>query len=182
MYNDGPLPHLAGDAGNRAHGRFPAPVPDAEQSIDFSWGEVLQLQDYPHRDWPETQGHYEVADARHNPVYYFHVQDLFPVAPANGTYAGDAISTAYEVPWFYLNTLALPKLMILEPPLAERTTQREGSDPNYHGYLPDGGPVVPTPSPGVLRWEYPFLNPDGSVKEKYEPQVESSTTQPAATQ
>jgi len=28
------------------------------------------------------------------------------------------------------------------------------------GYLPEG-PAVPSPFPGVLKWDYPFLNPDG---------------------
>jgi hypothetical protein len=71
---------------------------------------------------------------------------------------------AYEVPWFFVQTVTLPLWMMLEPPLVQRISQAATSDPNYLGHLPTEGPVVPAPIPGKLRWDYPFLNPDGTVK------------------
>jgi hypothetical protein len=115
------------------------------------------LQDVPHRAWPDTTAHYEVATVKHNPVYYYNVQPLLNVEQNNGTTWGDWVSNVYEIPWFYLNTAALPVLMVLEPPLAQRTTERTGGDPNFHGHLPEQGIVVPTPAPGQLQWEYPKL-------------------------
>jgi hypothetical protein len=140
-------------------------VPNTPWVVEHSWGEMLQLQEYPHRAWPESNGLYMVADVKHNPVYYFNVGDVFPPAKSSGTYASDWANNFFEIPWFYGQTVALPVLMVLEPPLAQRTTDHPGVDPNFHGYLP-GGPTVPSPTTGVLRWDYPFLNPDGSVKEK----------------
>ena len=32
------------------------------------------------------------------------------------------------------------------------------------GHLPRQGIIVPAPEPGVMRWNYPFLNEDGTVK------------------
>jgi hypothetical protein len=132
-------------------------VPNISLTLSHSWGEVLPLKNYPHRDWPQTQTTYVAADVKHNPVYYFDIQDQTPIAN-NGSWVDSWTSNALEVPWFYLNTLALPVLMVLEPPFEQRTTERLGSDPLYFGYLPQGGAIIPSPTPGIIKWEYPFLN------------------------
>jgi hypothetical protein len=142
------------------------PVPDSPWTVDASWGQVMVLNDYRHRVWPESHTHYQVADVKHDPIYYFSLQNVLSMPQNDGGALGDTTSTAIEVPWFYLNTVALPVLMVLEAPLAQRSTDRSGVDPNYHGHLPETGETAPTPTTGVLKWEYPFLNPDGSVKEK----------------
>jgi hypothetical protein len=161
----GPLPHLPSNPGTVPM-QGQTPVPGTGWAIDHSWGQGLVLTDAPHRAWPETKGIYESGRVKHNPAYYYNLQPYLDVTQPNGSYSGDWLSNLYEVPWFYLNTAALPVLMILEPPLAQRTTDRVSQDPNYLGHLPEAGAVVPTPVPGELRWEYPFLNPDGSVKER----------------
>jgi hypothetical protein len=161
----GPLPHLPANPGTTPMvGR--TPVPDTGWAIDHSWGQGLVLQDYAHRAWPDTRGTYVSGAVKHNPAYYYNLQPYLDVTQPNGSWGGDWVSNLYEIPWFYLNTAALPVLMILEPPLAQRTTDRVSQDPNFLGHLPETGAIVPTPVPGVLRWEYPFLNPDGSVKDR----------------
>jgi hypothetical protein len=161
----GPLSHLPSNPGTTPiAGR--TPVPDTGWAIDHSWGQGLVLQDAPHRAWPDTQGHYVTGDVKHNPTYFFNVQPYLNMQQNNGSTQGDWISNLVEVPWFYLNAAALPVLMVLEPPLAQRTSDRVSQDPNFLGHLPEAGVVVPTPVPGELRWTYPFLNPDGSVKNK----------------
>ena len=149
-------------------------APGGDWDIDFSWGQGLLLTNYPHRPWPETTAHYIEGETKHNPLYYFNIQDHLNVKQNDGSVLGDWTSTAYEVPWFYFNTLALPVLMVLEPPLAQRTSRYASADPNFRGYLPDG-PTVPVPTPGTLTWEYPFLNPDGTVKEPREITVPQAT-------
>jgi hypothetical protein len=174
----GPLPHLPANPGNTPMVGG-APVPGTPWSVDFSWGQGIQLQDYPHRPWPDTTTGYQVANVKHNPVYYFNVGEVLPQARSAGTLRGDFVSDLYEIPWFYLQTAALPVLMVLEPPLAQRTSDRSSTDPLYRGYLP-GGPVVPAPIPGVMQWDYPFLNPDGSIKENAtNPNFVPATTMPA---
>ncbi len=177
---NGPLPHLQPNPGS-----VPAvgstPVPNIPWAIDHSWGEVLTLENAAHRAWPDMQTQYRAADVKHNPVYYFNLQDHSPWMWQNdGSYHTDWVTEAIEFPWFYGNTAILPVLMILEPPLAQRTTQRIGPDANYLGHLPAGGEIVPSPTPGEINWVYPFLRADYDQNPTTEATTEA-TTQPSET-
>jgi hypothetical protein len=176
----GPIPPLPVNPGSVPM-TGSAPLPTGDWSVDFSWGQGLVIQDYPHRPWAEVTATYQDGTVRHNPVYYYNIQEHLPVPQNSGTTNGDIISSFYEIPWFYLNTAALPVLMVLEPPLAQRTTAHESADPNFRGHLPETGAVVPVPAPGSLHWEYPFLNPDGTVKQPGLPAATEPTTVPAPT-
>ena len=149
-------------------GTIPMPgivmTPSGDWAMDASWGQGLVLQNYPHRDWPLSTIIYPSGSIFNNPTYYIHIGDHLPALPTTGVYEGDVLSDIYEVPWFMVNTAALPVLMALEPPLAKRETVRPSLDPNFRGYVPDG-PSVPVPQPGRLEWNYSFLNPDWTVKE-----------------
>ncbi len=153
------------------------PVPGIALSIDHSWGEVRPLENYPHRAWPDTSTSYMAAVVKHKPIYYFNAQDHLPLK-YNGGWAGGWLSNVIEIPWFYIQTAVLPISAILEPPLLQRTTERLGEDPVYHGYQPIGGEIIPSPTPGVIGWEYPFLKADTTNPSYDQP----STTQPATTQ
>lgn len=180
----GPLPALA-DKPGVAPMPGATPVPNTPWLIEHSWGEALPLEDYPHRDWPDTQVNYIAANVKHNPTYYSTVQSHLNLPQNTGGYAANWGSNLLEIPWFGLQTLALPVLMVIEPPLAQVTTQRLGNDPVYLGHLPATGEIVPAPTPGLIRWEYPFLNPDGSSRVYPEGQRPASPkaagTQPVGT-
>ncbi|HVS70684.1 MAG TPA: hypothetical protein VHQ47_05455 [Phycisphaerae bacterium] len=150
------------------------PVAGTGWRVQFWWGENLPMESYPHRNWPESQTTYQAAQVKHDPTYYWYFQDFVPGANKNvGTFAGDYYSDLYEVPWFYVNTAILPALMVIQEPFSQVRTERLGADPIYLGYLPPG-PIVPSPPPGEITWEYPFLT-NG-------PQTFSGTsTMPAAT-
>ncbi|HVX86832.1 MAG TPA: hypothetical protein VH253_18765 [Phycisphaerae bacterium] len=133
------------------------PVAGTGWRVQFWWGENLPMANYPHRDWPVSTTTYQAAQVKHNPTYYWYFQDFVPGANRNvGTFAGDYYSDLYEVPWFYVNTAILPVLMVIQEPFTQVTTERLGADPIYFGYLPPG-PIVPSPPPGEIKWEYPFL-------------------------
>jgi hypothetical protein len=152
----GPLPHLPADPGSVPMTGATA-LPGTQWSIEHSWGQVLVLRDYPHRDWPESQATYVAATVKHNPPYYFNLQNRLPVPQNDGSYGGNWLTTLIEVPWYYINTAALPVMMFIDRPLDQVTTQRLGGDPNFFGYLPATGDIVPAPVPGVIKWDYPFL-------------------------
>jgi hypothetical protein len=156
------IPHLPNPPGS-VPATGSTPIPGGDWAVDHSWGQNLTLTNYPHRNWAPTTAVYQTATIAHNPTYYFNLQEHLPVKQNDGTLRGDLRSTSYEIPWFYLNTAALPILMVLEPPLAQRTTAVPERNPDFMGHLPEG-PTVPSPIPGVLKWEYPFLNPDGTVE------------------
>ena len=159
----GPLPHLPQNPGTVPMvGSTPAP--DGDWTIDNSWGQGLVIENAPHRAWPQTTVYYKDAPVYHNPTYYFNLQEHEKVTQNPGTVKGDWISNAYEAPWFFVNTALLPLFMALEPPLAQRVTLRTSQDPTYLGHLPAAGETVPAPYAGQLKWTYPFLNPDGTVK------------------
>lgn len=124
---------------------------------EYSWGEGLPMQSYPHRDWGVSTGTYHAQQVKHNPTYYFFFQDFVPGTGHNtGTYAGNIVADLYEVPWFYVNTAILPALMVIQEPFAQVRTERLGQDPRFLGYLP-GGPIAPSAEPGLVTWDYPFL-------------------------
>jgi hypothetical protein len=152
-YGGGPVPPL-----NEHPGQTPTPgstsVPGTPWSIDHYWGEIAPLDNYPHRAWPDEQVTYPAPLVKHNPIYYFSLQQQMSVSQNDGTYWGDVKSAAIEFPWFYVNTVALPVLMVLEPPLAQRTTQELNGDVVYLGHLPSGGDIIPSPQPGIIEWRY----------------------------
>ncbi|MGN6367569.1 MAG: hypothetical protein ACTHN5_04845 [Phycisphaerae bacterium] len=154
-YGGGPVPPLNPKPGaNPTPGS--APVPGTPWHVDFDWGEIGPLAGVEHRAWPEDGTSYVAADVKHDPVYYFSI--LPQVGHVNnGSWQGNAWSGIVEIPWFYLNTAALPVLMVLDPPLQQRTTERLSQNPVYLGYLPAGGEVVPAPTEGRIEWRYPFL-------------------------
>lgn len=168
----GLLPHLPENPGTIPQPGS-TPAPDGDWAIDHSWGQGLTLDNVPHRAWPESTAYYKDALVKHNPVYYFNLQEHEKYAPQNrGTLKGGWISNAFEVPWFFVNTAMLPVLMALEPPLAQRASIQSSNDPNFLAHLPTAGDTVPAPYAGTLKWDYPFLNPDGTVKRP------GATTQP----
>ncbi len=176
LYQKGaPVPHLPQNPGTTPAVGTTA-VPNIGLTLDHSWGEVLPLENYPHRAWPDMQTTYVPAIVQHNPVYYFNSPDHTSI-PLQDGFAGGWTSNLLEVPWFFVNTLAAPVLMVLEPPLSQRTTQQLGNDPIYFNYLPKGGPIIPSPTPGIIKWEYPFLR----ASEENE-NSEQISTQPATVQ
>ena len=174
-YGNGPVPPL-----NTKPGQQPTPgstaVPGTSWTLDHYWGEIAPLESAPHRAWPDDQTTYVQADVKHNPLYYFSIQPHLPVKQNDGSYKGDAVSGIIEFPWFYVNTAALPVLMILDPPLQQRTTERLSESSVYLGHLPAGGEVVPSPTPGIIQWRYPFLE-----KEARNPN-DPTLNEPATTQ
>jgi hypothetical protein len=151
----GPVPPL-----NPKPGQQPTPgsaqVPGTPWAIDFDWGEIAPLENVPHRAWPDDQTTYVQADVKHNPVYYFSLATVLGVKN-DGSYVSEGQQGLIDFPWFYLNTAALPVLMILEPPLQQRTTEYLAQNPVYLGHQPAGGDIVPSPPPGRIEWRYPFL-------------------------
>ena len=95
----------------------------------------------------------------------------------DGTYLSDLCTPPARTSGSSRNTLNLPLLMVLETPDAVRYTHTWSQDPNFTGGLSAAGPVVPAPFPGALKWDYPFMNPDGTVK----PVIPPSRSQPAPT-
>ena len=175
------------------------PTPSGDYMIGYDWGQDITLQNYPHRDWPKSMAYYASGGIYNNPVYFFqpdqylnlpqqipvpqipglqrlNLPQQISVPPEDGSVAGDWLSEFVDIPWFMVNTGALPVLMALEPPLAKRMTVRPGGEPNFLGYVPSG-PAVAAPEPGVLEWSYTWLNPDWTVKE---PEATNTyeTTQP----
>ncbi|HVT79610.1 MAG TPA: hypothetical protein VHM90_03045 [Phycisphaerae bacterium] len=140
-------------------------APDGDWTIDDSWGQGITLENYPHRPWAQANVPYVSGGVQHNPTYYFNLMDHIDAPSAGGPRSNDIVSALVETPWFFANTLALPVLMALEPPFAVRTTERASGDPNYLGSVPTQGPLVPVPTAGKLQWTYPFLNPDGTMKQ-----------------
>ncbi len=135
----------------------------------------MPLENYPHRAWPDEQTTYKAAVVKHKPVYFFDIENEIPIK-TKGDSVGNWAGAAIEIPWFYANAALLPVLMVLEPPLVQRTTERLGQDPIYFGYLPEGGDIIPSPTPGVIKWDYPFLRPDANQG------YDQPATQPATTQ
>lgn len=158
-----PIPHLPLNPGTVP---IPGatPMPGGDFLVDHAWGQGLTLPEYPHRDWPATTALYETPHATHNPLFFTNVQEQLPVPQNDGTYRANVKSAFIEIPWFYVNSAVLPLLMVLECPMAKRHTDVITPDPIYNGYLP-AGPIVPAPTTGALRWEYPFLNSDGTIKQ-----------------
>lgn len=154
--DQGNVPHLPEKPGT-TYMTGTEPVPDTPWLVDNSWGQVLPLQNAPHRAWPEIQGHYYEAGVKNNPTYYFSLQEHLPMQQNDGSIGGNLISTGIEVPWFLAETVALPVLLVLEPPLAQRSTSAPSYDPNYNGFLTPQGEIVPSPQPGYIGWEYSFL-------------------------
>jgi hypothetical protein len=190
------------------------PAPSGDWSIENAWGQGVVLENYPHRAWSATSADYEKGDVKHNPVYFFNVQDHVHVKqyiqdfnrdvanknfqsewfymnavgmpvwlalePPDVPYISPKVqgverclpqdvqddwkNTAYLVPWFYMESFLSPVFLALEPPLSQRITAYPSDDPTFLGHLPAEGRIVPTPVPGKLQWNYPFLNPDGTVK------------------
>ncbi|HUO09544.1 MAG TPA: hypothetical protein VM008_14640 [Phycisphaerae bacterium] len=178
-YGGGPVPPL-----NEHPGKAPTPgstpVPGTPWSIGHYWGEIAPLDNYPHRAWPDEQVTYVDPLVKHNPVYFYDLQKQLPITQNDGTYAGDLGTTAIEFPWFYVNTVALPVLMVLEPPLAQRTTERLSQNPVYLGFLPSSGAIIPSPQPGVIEWKYkPDYNYD--VDNTSAPEKAPAGTNPEST-
>jgi len=142
----GLLPHLAVKPGTTSTPGF-TPVAGTGMAVDHSWGEVLPLADYNHRPWPDTQTNYLTSGVQGNPTYYVNGADAagYGAKQGPGYAAGAAV---IEVPWFYLNTAALPVLMVLQCPWSQTSPQRLGQDANYFGYLPATGAVIPAPTTG----------------------------------
>ena len=139
------------------------PVAGTGLSIPADWGEPVVLSSYPHRAWPNTVARYESGTTYHNPYYF---QELFN---RTGSAYGDRDPVgAYwadqaETPWFFGETIALPVLMCIDLPLAQRTTQEKGTDPLYLGHLPPTGPVIPAPAVGEVKFVYPPMTMPSDV-------------------
>jgi hypothetical protein len=151
-------------------------IPGSDWAADWSWGQGLTLPRAPHRDWRPITATYQVADAPHAPTYYFDLQKHLDVPQYDDTYLSDLCSAACQDLWFFLSTANLPLLMILESPDAVRYTHTYSQDPNFRGHFSAAGSVVPAPYLGVLKWDYSFMNPDGTVKKIVPP---TARTRPA---
>ncbi len=140
-------------------------VPGTKLAIEHSWGEVLPLVNYQHRPWADTQTTYVPANVKVNPVLFFNLSDKVNVPKPECDYGTDFVNAHLDVPWFYVNTVALPVLMLMECPWGQKTAGRLGQDPNYLGYLPKGGEIVPAPVPGEFKYDYDFLpNPPSQTQ------------------
>ena len=156
-------------------------VPGTGEVIPADWGTVEPLPEYRHRPWAKSETSFNTGEVKHNPTYYanaFAHPQYFEGKPGV-----DVLENLAEYPWFYAQTLAVPVLMIMEPPLVQKTTHNEGNDPIYHGQLPATGEIVPSPLPGVIRWTYPFSDaqavPDVEAASLPSPLVTPGTTRPA---
>ena len=158
-------------------------VPGTTQEIPPYWGEQTVLKDYPRRPYPTTQVTYASGQILHNPVYY---GDLFK-RDYPSTYACpvESVGQDYaEIPWFYGETIALPVLMVIHPPLAQAQTRWTDDSPVYHGQLPATGRIDPVPLPGEIRWVYTFtsstqpLPPAPSTQQGVFMVPDSATTRP----
>jgi len=119
------------------------PIPGGDWSVDHSWGQGLTLTQAP-TQLAQTTVTYQQIDGKNNPLYYFKLAGTHRRQTRQWLVRGDIRSTLYEMPWFYANTIALPVLMVLEPP-SPSAAQRPSQDPIFTGYLPTAGPIVPAP-------------------------------------
>jgi hypothetical protein len=139
-------------------------IPGGDWAFDWSWGQGLVVMRATHRDWRPVTAIYQVAGAAHNPTYYFDLQKHIDMPPCNATYLSELCSAAGQQGWFFISSLSLPALLVLEPPCSRRETHTYSQDPNFLSALAPGGPIAPAPATGSLKWDYPFLNPDGTIK------------------
>jgi len=155
-------------------------VPGTGEIIPADWGRAEPLAEYRHRPWSKSQTSFNSGEVKRNPLYYTNAFDhpQYLEGPA----AVGFLENLAEYPWFYAETLAVPVLMVAQPPLIQKTTHNDGTDPNYHGYLPAIGEIVPAPLPGVIRWTYPFSDaeavPDVQASSLPSPLATPGTTQP----
>ena len=139
-------------------------VPGTGMTIASDWGSLQAMPSYPHRAWPDTKVHYQSGDTKHNPIYFVDATTLLIGAPNNNYERGTGVSCplveASDIPWFYGNLVALPFLMVIDLPLAQRTTSTHWDKPVFRGHLPKDGEIAPTPVPGEIHWEYPVRSAD----------------------
>lgn len=159
-------------------------------AIPPTWGDPIVLKSYPHRPYADTTVTYASGRVLHNPFYY---TQAFPYEYNPTLGAGRSTGMSYqdflEIPWFYGQSLALPVLMVIDPPLAQRSTVWNTSNPLDHGKLPPAGAIVPAPWPGEIRYSVPpaatqpvtevqsITNPTTDLR--VNPPVPPSTTLPA---
>jgi len=134
----------------------PMSVPGSGQTIAPEWGHPTVLTNYPHRPWPDSSTTYESGQVWHNRIYY-HFLFANSDNPAEwSTNQGKTdLEGLVEMPYFVGQTLALPVLMVINPPLAQRGTRQPSVNPVYQGKVSPGGPVIPAPEPGQIHYVYP---------------------------
>ncbi len=151
-------------------------VPGTGMTIDREWGSIAAMPNYPHRAWPDTKVNYQSGDTKHNPLYFGDATTLVIGAPNNNYERGSEvycpIVEASDIPWFYGNLVALPFLMVIDCPFAQRTTSTHWDKPVFRGHLPQEGDIAPTPVPGEIHWVYP-------KQTTYENTPPDATTTPA---
>ena len=106
----GPIPHIPANPGTVPMAGSTL-APGGDWDVDYSTGQALVLLNAPHRPWPEVSAMSQSGDTKHNPLYYFNIQEHLNVPQPTGTNCSDWISELYEIPWFYLNTIIVPVLM-----------------------------------------------------------------------
>ena len=175
----GPL--LQGD--DRGSWALPAdkvmPVPGTSEIIPPSWGQAPALVSYPHRPWAPRAVTYHSGEVKHNPPYWGDVFQRPDFQPDPNKIVGPALQDYAEVFWFYGESVAVPVLMVINPPLAQRTTRHPVDNPIYNSYLPMGA-LVPAPVPGEIRFVYPFTStqPSPTITPLIPPAL-TPATQPA---
>jgi hypothetical protein len=172
-------PALVEDPKAFDHPGQPMLVPNTGLSIAPDWGRPQVLTNYPHRPWPNTATTYESGQAWHNPYYF---QPLFTYSNNPADWAKDQgksdVHELVEIPYFFGETLALPVLMVINPPFNQRTTRNKSDYPVYLNALTDSGPVVPAPQPGQIHFDYPPAITHAPPRAQMEP----DTTPAPATQ
>jgi hypothetical protein len=141
------------------YSKGPMVVPGTGMVIESNWGTVEALANYPHRAWANSGTNYQSGDTKANPKY---TQDLTTILYGHdneqyeyGTGPANPLADYIDVPWGYGNFLAIPVLMFIDLPLAQRTTSTQWKHGVFQGHLPEGGEIAPTPVPGVIHWDYP---------------------------
>jgi hypothetical protein len=156
-------------------------VPGSGYSLDKSWGTLTPLKNYPHRPNATSKAVYYSGTTLNNSIYFYGPKlpdfingpDHSTFGPSSGTrsemgggqyfvdtYAGEYTRVVADSVYFAGNIVALPVLMIKDPPLAQRTSQDPEPNPTFHSSLATGGEIVPYMTPGKVEWQYPqAVNP-----------------------
>ncbi len=135
----------------------PLTVPYTGMIIGGNWGRVYPIPHPVHRNWAPSEVVYPRGVTRGNPVYMHDLDAHVGYRQYNRRPWYHLGESLLDTPWFYVNALATPFLMVVHPPLQQRNTIQPVRGLVYKGYVATTGPVVPAPQRGTLQWHYPFL-------------------------
>ena len=83
---------------------------------------------------------YGSGEVKHNPTYYYNVQDHLHVKQYIDQFTRDIENKNYKSHWFYMNAAAMPVWVALEPPLPE---QKSSDLQNYLNELKSDAYEIP---------------------------------------